>query len=128
MRLEVALARDPDSVATARSALGEVSDHLTPRRLEDARLLVSELVTNSIRHAGLADGETIRLVVVAGERALRIEVCDSGPGFELVEPVPDPARPSGWGLYLVRELADRWGVDRAACTRVWFELDRERTA
>jgi hypothetical protein len=101
MRLEVALARDPDSVATARSALGEVFDHLTPRRLEDARLLVSELV---------------------------IEVCDSGPGFELGEPVPDPARPSGWGLYLVRELADRWGVDRAACTRVWFELDRERTA
>jgi anti-sigma regulatory factor (Ser/Thr protein kinase) len=126
MRLEVALARDPDSAAAARKALDEISDQLTPRRLEDARLLVSELVTNSIRHAGLADGELIRLVVVAGERALRIEVCDSGPGFELAEPVPDPSRPSGWGLYLVRELADRWGVERAADTRVWFELDRER--
>lgn len=125
MRYEVALARDPDSAAEARRALGEVSDHLSPRRLEDARLLVSELVTNAIRHAGLNDDDEIRLVVVTGDRALRIEVCDPGPGFDMSEPQPDPARPSGWGLYLVRELADRWGVERNEQTRVWFELDRE---
>jgi anti-sigma regulatory factor (Ser/Thr protein kinase) len=125
MRYEVDLARDPDSAAEARQALGELSDHLTPRRLEDARLLVSELVTNAIRHAGLADGDVIRLVVVSGDRALRIEVCDPGPGFELTEPAPDPVHPSGWGLYLVRELSDRWGVERNEETRVWFELDRE---
>ena len=124
MRYEVDLTRDPDSAAEARRALGEVSDHLTPRRLEDARLLVSELVTNAIRHAGLADDDVIKLVVVTGDRALRIEVCDPGPGFEVSEPEPDPVRPSGWGLYLVRELADRWGVARSAQTRVWFELDR----
>jgi anti-sigma regulatory factor (Ser/Thr protein kinase) len=125
MRYEVDLARDPDSAAEARRALGEVSDHLSPRRLEDARLLVSELVTNAIRHAGLEDYHVIRLVVVTGDRALRIEVCDPGKGFELSEPEPDPARPSGWGLYLVRELSDRWGVERTEETRVWFELDRE---
>ena len=119
------LARDPDSAAEARRALGEVSDHLTPRRLEDAQLLVSELVTNAIRHAGLEEADTIKLVVETGDRALRIEVCDSGTGFELAEPEPDPARPSGWGLYLVRELSDRWGVERNEETRVWFELDRE---
>jgi anti-sigma regulatory factor (Ser/Thr protein kinase) len=125
VRYEVDLARDPDSAAEARRALGEVSDHLSPRRLEDAQLLVSELVTNAIRHAGLDEAETIKLVVETGDRALRIEVCDSGRGFELSEPEPDPARPSGWGLYLVRELSDRWGVDRGGETRVWFELDRE---
>ena len=125
MRFEVDLARDPDSPAEARRALGEVSDHLSPRRLEDAQLLVSELVTNAIRHAGLHDDDRIKLVVVAGDRALRIEVCDPGRGFELTEPNPDPTRPSGWGLYLVRELSDRWGVDRSIQTRVWFELDRE---
>jgi anti-sigma regulatory factor (Ser/Thr protein kinase) len=125
MRYEVDLTRDPDSAAEARRALGEVSDHLSPRRLEDARLLVSELVTNAIRHAGLDDDDVIRLVVVTGDRALRIEVCDPGQGFEVSEPVPDPARPSGWGLYLVRELSDRWGVERTEETRVWFELDRE---
>ena len=56
---------------------------------------------------------------------MRVEVCDQGPGFELSEPAPDPARPSGWGLYLVRELSDRWGIDRDGQTRVWFELDRD---
>jgi anti-sigma regulatory factor (Ser/Thr protein kinase) len=125
VRYEVELARDPDSPAEARRALGEVSDHLSPRRLEDAQLLVSELVTNAIRHAGLDDGDLIKLIVVAGDRALRIEVCDPGHGFDVIEPDPDPARPSGWGLYLVRELSDRWGVERSVQTRVWFELDRE---
>ena len=125
MRYEVALTRDADSAAEARRALGELSDHLTPRRLEDARLLVSELVTNAIRHAGLHADDVIKLVVVTGERALRIEVRDPGPGFDVAEPAPDPARPSGWGLYLVRELSDRWGVERQGETRVWFELDRE---
>ena len=125
MRYEVDLARDPDSAAEARRALGEVSDHLSPRRLEDARLLVSELVTNAIRHAGLGDDDLIKLVVVAGDRALRIEVCDPGRGFDLAEPRPTRRAPSGWGLYLVRELSDRWGVERSAQTRVWFELDRE---
>ena len=90
MRYEVDLARDPDSAAEARRALGEVSDHLTPRRLEDARLLVSELVTNAIRHAGLDDDDVIKLVVVTGDRALRIEVCDPGPGFEVAEPRAGP--------------------------------------
>jgi anti-sigma B factor antagonist len=99
--------------------LGEISDHVPPRRLEDARL-----VANAIRHADLSDGDVIRLVVVTGDRALRIEVCDPGQGFEPPEPGPDPARPSGWGLYLVRELSDRWGVEHHGQTRVWFELDR----
>ena len=97
MRYEVDLARDPDSAAEARRALGEVSDHLSPRRLEDARLLVSELVTNAIRHAGLDDDDVIRLVVVTGDRALRIEVCDPGPGFELAEPRARPRAAVGLG-------------------------------
>jgi anti-sigma regulatory factor (Ser/Thr protein kinase) len=125
MRLQLDLERNPDSAAEARRALADVADHLTPRRLEDARLLVSELVTNAIRHAGLAAADRITLVMQADEHALRIEVRDPGPGFEIVEPTPDPARPSGWGLYLVRELSDRWGVERAKDTTVWFELDRD---
>ena len=125
MRHEVDLARDPDSAAEARRALGDVSDHLSQRRLEDAQLLVSELVTNAIRHAGLEEQETIRLVVETDDRGMRVEVSDRGPGFELTEPAPDPSRPSGWGLYLVRELSDRWGIDRDGGTRVWFELDRD---
>jgi anti-sigma regulatory factor (Ser/Thr protein kinase) len=125
MRLEVALERTPESPAEARRALADVAGELTPRRLEDARLLVSELVTNAIRHAGLSEADQITLVLETDDRGLRIEVRDPGPGFELAEPTPDPARPSGWGLYLVRELSDRWGVERTGQTLVWFELDRD---
>ena len=63
-----------------------------------------------------------------GEQCLRIEVRDPGPGFELVEPAPDPARSSGWGLYLVRELADRWGVERAPTLRLVRVRRRARLA
>ena len=59
---------------------------------------------------------------------LRVEVHDPGGGFVPSAPSPDPARPSGWGLYLVAELADRWGVDSDERTRVWFELDRPAAA
>jgi anti-sigma regulatory factor (Ser/Thr protein kinase) len=124
MRVEMHLERTPDSAAEARRALSEIEAHVSARRLEDARLLVSELVTNAIRHAGLSDVDRITLILEVEDASLRIEVCDPGPGFELAEPTPDPARPSGWGLYLVRELSDRWGFERDEQTRVWFELDR----
>jgi len=124
VRYRIDLGHDPDSPAAARRALGDLADHLPRRRLQDAQLLVSELVTNAIRHAGLDDGDTITLSVEASDRALRIEVSDPGPVFAADEPFPDPDHTSGWGLYLVRELSDRWGVERNALTRVWFELDR----
>jgi anti-sigma regulatory factor (Ser/Thr protein kinase) len=124
VRYRLDLAQDADSPAAARRALGDLADHLPPRRLQDAQLLVSELVTNAIRHAGLHDGDTITLSVEASDRALRIEVSDPGPGFAPGAPEPDMDHASGWGLYLVSELSDRWGVERNAVTRVWFELDR----
>ena len=124
MSLEVELACDPDSAAAARRALGEFAADLSPDRLEDARLLVSELVTNAVRHAGLGDDQVIRLTVSSLADGLRIEVRDPGRGFDVTEPDPDPGRASGWGLYLVSELSDRWGIDRSRNTRVWFELDR----
>ena len=79
--------------------------------MRDVRLLVSELVTNAVRHANLATGDVIELVVELADHKLRVEVHDPGGGFVPSAPSPDPARPSGWGLYLVAELADRWGVD-----------------
>ena len=55
--------------------------------------------------------------------SLRVEVHDPGSGFELEQAPTDPLRASGWGLVLVAELADRWGVDQSPRTRVWFEMD-----
>ena len=124
MRLERRLAVTPEAAAEARHALGDIADVLPGGRARDVRLLVSELVTNAIRHADLADGDIILLVIELVDHHLRVEVHDPGGGFVPTAPAPDPARPSGWGLYLVAELADRWGVDSDDRTLVWFELDR----
>jgi anti-sigma regulatory factor (Ser/Thr protein kinase) len=122
--LELELAGTPDSVAEARRALGGLATGIAADRLGDVRLLVSELVTNAVRHAGVSAGEMILLSIALDDARLRVEVQDSGGGFTPAVQEPDPARASGWGLYLVEELADRWGVERGAATRVWFELDR----
>jgi anti-sigma regulatory factor (Ser/Thr protein kinase) len=115
----------PEAAAEARHALEDLSDRVPERRLRDVRLLVSELVTNAVRHAGLNAGDRIRLLVQLREAVLRVEVDDPGTGFEWRPQVPDPARASGWGLYLVEQLSDRWGMSqgRRGGTCVWFELD-----
>jgi serine/threonine-protein kinase RsbW len=124
MRLERDLAATPEAPAEARHALDGIPPAGFPAgRQSDVRLLVSELVTNAVRHAELAPADVIRLVVDAGDSVLRVEVHDPGGGFVPVQPAPDPARPSGWGLFLVAELADRWGVESDGMTHVWFELD-----
>jgi anti-sigma regulatory factor (Ser/Thr protein kinase) len=117
-----------EAAAEARHALGDIADVLPDGRARDVRLLVSELVTNAVRHANLDAGDVILLVIDLGDSTLRVEVHDPGGGFVPTAPAPDPARPSGWGLYLVAELADRWGVDSDDRTLVWFELDRAAEA
>ena len=123
MRLERELPASPGAASEARHALDAVASGLSAGQLRDVRLLVSELVTNAVRHAALGAGDAIQLVVDAADHTLRVEVHDPGGGFVPAAPEPDPARPSGWGLYLVAELADRWGVDSEESTLVWFELD-----
>jgi anti-sigma regulatory factor (Ser/Thr protein kinase) len=122
--VDVELENSPEAAAAARTALDRLTGRVPAGRLRDLRLLVSELVTNAVRHAGLDRSDRIRLLVDVREGDVRVEVHDPGRGFTLRAPRPDPARASGWGLYLVDELADRWGVDGAGRgTRVWFELD-----
>ena len=85
------------------------------------RLLVSELVTNSVRHV-TGSKQPVELAVRIGSRMIRVEVRDGGAGFEPGKPEPRGAD-GGFGLYLVERMATRWGVDTRDGTRVWFELD-----
>jgi anti-sigma regulatory factor (Ser/Thr protein kinase) len=122
---DIELPRELDSAAAARHAVDDLADRLPPDEIGDVRLLVSELVTNSLRHAELAEDESIRLGVDVTETMIRVEVSDSGKGFEFTGPADDPQNVEGWGLYLVATLSDRWGIDRDGTrTSVWFELDR----
>jgi anti-sigma regulatory factor (Ser/Thr protein kinase) len=128
VRVEHRLPVAPEAAAEARHALDDIGEAISDGRLRDVRLLVSELVTNAVRHANLDAGDVILLVIDVGASSLRVEVHDPGGGFVPTAPAPDPARPSGWGLYLVAELADHWGVDSDETTLVWFELDEPAAA
>lgn len=84
-------------------------------RYDDVVLVVSELVTNSVRH-GSSDGIDVK--VSAGNGRIRVEVSDNGPGF-----AADAPRGEGLGLAIVERLADRWGMsDERRKFTVWAEL------
>ena len=112
----------PEAAARARRAITGLRGDLDPSLLETLRLLVTEVVANSVRHAR-ADAVTLRVEV--GPHAVRTEVTDPGPGFDPAQTGAPREDHSGWGLFLVERLAERWGVARAgSVTRVWFELPR----
>jgi len=115
------------AAAKARAALTAsldlFSDVLDEQRLDDLRLLTSELVSNSVRHGASVPEHPIRVRVSVLDTTVRVSVVDSGPGFERSEPAK-PGVDGGWGLFLVERLADRWGTDGEGATTVWFELDR----
>jgi len=90
------------------------------------RLLVTELVSNSVRHADLAADDVITLEVTIRPSRVRAVVSDRGNGFR--QPVfagEPPSGTSGRGLFLVDALADRWGTGKAEGgeSAVWFELE-----
>jgi anti-sigma regulatory factor (Ser/Thr protein kinase) len=91
-----------------------------PSLHEDARLLVSELVTNSVRHAGQPAGAPVRVRAAAANGVVRVEVEDDGQ--RPVRRRTREGRTGGFGLELVEQLAARWGVSHANGTCVWFEL------
>jgi anti-sigma regulatory factor (Ser/Thr protein kinase) len=112
----------PQSVPSARHALDGLYGELGEELHDTAVLLISELVTNSVKHSKVRAG-VIELVATMTPRYVRVEVSDDGEGFDL-QPAPHTDSDSGRGLGLVQELADRWGRPTGMRTCVWFELDR----
>jgi anti-sigma regulatory factor (Ser/Thr protein kinase) len=122
--IELSLAPSPEVLTTARHALDRLTDLLAPEKLEEVRLVVSELVANSILHAGLSPEDRISLSVSVSAGSVRGKVCDPGPGFEVLsEPRPRTDLSGGWGLPIVEKISDRWGVKRDNRVCVWFEID-----
>jgi anti-sigma regulatory factor (Ser/Thr protein kinase) len=119
-----------DAPAAARRAVDALEGSVDADALGELRLLVSELVTNSVRHGEARAGDGVVLEIELGSDCARVEVVDGGRGFE-PDPTRVPGENGGWGLLVVDRLARRWGVERADGTRVWLELDvarRDRAA
>lgn len=123
-RIDLRLTPEPGAPSAARRALDRLAGSLPSTKLEDLRLVVNELVTNSILHARLSSGDQIRVVVTAEDGSVRGAVEDPGPGFDVPSnPGPRPDFSGGWGLPIVDRISDRWGAEQDGMMRVWFELD-----
>ncbi len=114
------------AVRQARGLVDALGLSLTAEFRDDLRLLLSEVMTNAVRH-GSPDDPAVRPEVrvrvgVDGSR-IRVEVHDSGPGFEHRPRGRRSELDSGWGVHFVDELAERWGTGHVGDHWVvWFEL------
>ena len=108
---------DEGSPGLARDAVSVIATGIPTDDLENARLLASELVTNSLHHGPKTQDATVGVFIRVGRDRLRVEVSDGAT---------EGARPKegGYGLALVATLASRWGAGRENGLNVtWFELD-----
>jgi anti-sigma regulatory factor (Ser/Thr protein kinase) len=119
--LSVDIPCDLRAPARARGAVESLSADVAPGVLANVKLLVSELVTNSVKYGG---SEVVRLELHGdGDGRLRVDVVDEGGGFVPTARDRPATEVGGWGLHLVDTLADRWGVATEA-SHVWFEIGR----
>jgi anti-sigma regulatory factor (Ser/Thr protein kinase) len=116
------LPKSSSSPAQARRTIDRLTGQVDENTLSDARLLVSELVTNAVEHVPV-DGD-IELRVDLRPQVLRVEVVDPGAGFKPRPRGPHSRQDSGWGLHFLARLADRWAVEPDGRNHVWFELAR----
>lgn len=112
-----AVARAPGE---ARHALDQFAADQPESLRFNLRLLVTELVGNSVRHAGIDDAATVRVRATRREDRIQVQVIDRGCGFDWTRP---PRSEGGCGLPLVAALAVRWGLTFDRGTIAWFELD-----
>lgn len=114
--LDIELSADEMAPRLTRARLDEIEKFLGTRST-DVKLVVSELVTNAVRHA--ASTRKVRVRVKANDEKIRLEVEDDGPGFP-----PGTSRGDGMGLMIIERLADDWGVEVDGKCTVWVELGK----
>jgi anti-sigma regulatory factor (Ser/Thr protein kinase) len=107
-----------------RSVLSQLAGQLAAAGAAELALVISELVTNSVRHAGVGPDQTLTVECATLADRLRVTVTD--PGSQLAPHLrsPDQVASGGYGLRLVESLSSAWGVTHGATgtTSVWCEL------
>ena len=117
--LRVDIPRDRRAPSQARSALDSLAGQVNPSIVPNAKLLVSELITNSVKYG---NGGPVTLEVTSEDPdSMRVEVIDQGVGFVPVARDKPKTEVGGWGLHLVESLSESWGVHEGS-THVWFEI------
>jgi two-component sensor histidine kinase len=114
----------PESVPAAREYVSDLLGGVHPDLCQTAALLVSELVTNAVRHAGGLEF-VVEVREFPDQGRLWVGVTDSEAALPVLR-TPDVTAEHGRGIQLVSTLADRWGAGRRRSTTektVWFELD-----
>src|SRR5437660_2184267 len=114
------------AAAKARAALTAsldlFSEVLDEQRLDDLRLLTSELVSNSVRHGGSVPQRPIRVRVSVMDTHVRVSVVDSGPGFAVPQEPGLTGVDGGWGPIVTEPIADLRRTDGESPATVWFQL------
>jgi anti-sigma regulatory factor (Ser/Thr protein kinase) len=113
---------EPHSVPRARERVIALAEpFVDDARIADLRLVISEVITNAVRHGG--DGDVL-VGVMPKPGYLCVQVTDTGDGFAPRPRAFEPDDDGGFGLFLVERLTRRWGLTREnSNTRVWFEFD-----
>jgi anti-sigma regulatory factor (Ser/Thr protein kinase) len=113
---------EPHSVPRARERVIELAaPFVAATRIADLRLVISEVITNAVRHGG--EGDMV-VAVTPKPGYLCVQVTDTGDGFAPRPRAFEPDDDGGFGLFLVERLTRRWGLTREnSKTRVWFEFD-----
>ena len=113
---------EPHSVPQARERVIELAEPFVEgERIADLRLVLSEVITNAVRHGGEGD---MLVAVTPKPGYLCVQVTDTGDGFAPRPRAFEPDDDGGFGLFLIERLTRRWGLTREnSNTRVWFEFD-----
>jgi len=113
---------EPQSDPQARERVVELAEPFVDgARIADLRLVISEVITNAVRHGG--NGAMV-VAVTPKQGYLCVQVTDTGDGFAPRPRAFGPEEDGGFGLFLVEQLTRRWGLTREDNnTRVWFEFD-----
>ena len=122
--MEYRLPCDVASISSARRlATDFAEDRLSDIKLEELVLMVSEVVTNAVRHGTPEADGNIGLRLEGDEDAVRVVVTDGGEDFAFEPGSDEDARNGHFGLLFVDRLADRWGLSLDGKTAVWLEVD-----
>ena len=117
----------PESAQEVRGVLrGWLATSVEAQAIDDVELVATELVANSVRHAGLHSADVVRVRATAHDEVLHLEVEDAGRGLPQRRR-PDPGG-GGLGLNLVDKLAVDWGVKHNGHTTVWADLPFDAAA